>query len=257
MISDIREITGDVWSSIVKASGKTLYSATCSTHGAFTSNAVSPDQLQCPHCRKQAEAIDMPVETPEQRVHRILEHLSAEGGVPQKFRGVRICDFTPRDDAEKTAQDLAQGIYKGALGSLVILGRKGVGKTHLGCGIVNDSLLAGIAARYVMLSDLVLEVKDSWSKNAWESERQILARYAGYRKLVIDEVAASALTGFQSELLFSIVNSRYINEVSTVLIGNLTPEEFKGVDDRVRDRIKETGKVVWLPGESRRTQWKA
>ena len=86
------------------------------------------------------------------------------------------------------------------------------------------------------------------------TESQVIADFAGYDLLIIDEVGVQTGTDAESKALFDVFNERYQNLKPTVLISNLDAEGFvQAVGRRIADRVKEDGgEILSFDWESHR-----
>lgn len=86
------------------------------------------------------------------------------------------------------------------------------------------------------------------------TESQVIADFAGYDLLIIDEVGVQTGTDAESKALFDVFNERYQNLKPTVLISNLDAAGFvQAVGRRIADRVKEDGgEILSFDWESHR-----
>lgn len=135
--------------------------------------------------------------------------------------------------------------------SLIFLGNVGTGKTHLAVSLLKAFLQKGGSGVFLSVSDLILDIRDSWGKG---SAREKIELYASADLLVLDEVGVQAGTDNERQILFSIINRRYNEVKPTVLISNLDIHSFKSfVGKRIFDRLKENGgDLIAFIGESYR-----
>jgi DNA replication protein DnaC len=92
---------------------------------------------------------------------------------------------------------------------------------------------------------MVRRVKDTWSDDRVETEKQAIQALASVHLLILDEVGVQFGSPFEENLMFDVLNSRYENRLPTILISNLTSEKaatFLG--ERVVDRLREDGGSV-------------
>lgn len=129
---------------------------------------------------------------------------------------------------------------------LLMLGNVGTGKTMLACAIIN-TLLKGNpqeTAWYLTTLQAVRSIRASWRKGADITERAAVAALVRPHVLVLDEMGASFGSDAERVLLTEVVNERYNTCRPTIMIGNLTIEEFKKVaGGRIADRFRE-GKLL-------------
>jgi DNA replication protein DnaC len=160
---------------------------------------------------------------------------------------------------------------------LLLTGSIGVGKTHLGVGIL-QALIAerGATGLFYDYRDLLKEVQNSYERKVDQSEREILAPVFEAEILVLDEVGAAKPTEWVWDTVAHILNTRYNDRRTTILTtnyANLAPlggttegrsaksvmrEETLGdrITERMRSRLQEMCVVVEMQGEDFRQKVK-
>ena len=138
--------------------------------------------------------------------------------------------------------------------SLVFCGKTGAGKTHMAAAIINH--LKSVHYEYCILttvSKMIREIRSSYS-NKEISEESMIKKFCQPALLVIDEVGVQFGTDAEKVTLFDVINERYERMLPTILIGNLTLQEFKDfTSERIVDRMKENGgRVLVFDWESAR-----
>lgn len=129
-------------------------------------------------------------------------------------------------------------------GLRVCHGKNGPGKTHQACALVNRFVSQGRSARYVRAGDFFLEVVSTFGAEG-KTLLDLTRRYERYELLVIDEYEKRGEKPFHEQTLELLIDKRYAQVKSTVLITNLDLED---INDRlprsVRSRIRGTGDVI-------------
>ena len=210
--------------------------ATCEKHGKYPAVYLDTDGSSkpingklCPFCHA--------VELFRKEMKTAL--------IPTRFVEKSLDNFTVKDAWQAQAKakvknyidNLEQYADKGR--SLIFLGNVGTGKTHLAVSLLKAFLQKGGSGVFLSVSDLILDIRDSWGKG---SAREKIELYASADLLVLDEVGVQAGTENERQILFSIINRRYNEVKPTVLISNLNIEAFKDfVGKRIFDRLKENG----------------
>ena len=210
--------------------------ATCEKHGKYpavyldTDGSLKPiNGKLCPFCHA--------VELFRKEMKTAL--------IPTRFVEKSLDNFTVKDAWQAQAKakvknyidNLEQYADQGR--SLIFLGNVGTGKTHLAVSLLKAFLQKGGSGVFLSVSDLILDIRDSWGKG---SAREKIELYASADLLVLDEVGVQAGTENERQILFSIINRRYNEVKPTVLISNLNIDAFKDfVGKRIFDRLKENG----------------
>ncbi len=147
----------------------------------------------------------------------------SKAGIPKAFTACSLDSFTPANTALRVAQEAARHFIGAVVGSespwLVYSGPPGVGKTHLGCAIIEHLIDCGIEARYASLDELFSAGRREVSGvESGFSER--LARISKAEMLVLDELGAGRGTDWEIGVAQDLINSRYSASLSTVFITN-------------------------------------
>ena len=137
---------------------------------------------------------------------------------------------------------------------MLFLGRPGTGKTHLGCAIAQYLIGKGLTAYYSTVQRALRRVKDTWSRDAAESEATAIKAMTSVDLLVLDEIGVQFGSDTEKTLLFDILNERYERRRPTLLLSNLAKEDVaKFLGERVMDRLREDGgRVLTFDWESYR-----
>ncbi len=151
--------------------------------------------------------------------------------------------------------------------SVLVCGKNGTGKTHYAIDYllkkaVSVKLTRGkagylkyktsISGKYTDAIKIVRAVKDNWTTKSY-TEQEILDRYITPEYLVVDEIGVQFGSATEKQYLTEIINDRYSQQKTTVLVGNLTPKEIKDqYGDRIYSRFQENGKVLVFNWDSYR-----
>lgn len=103
---------------------------------------------------------------------------------------------------------------------LILVGNNGVGKTHLACSIANELIKNGIPIIYGTLINLLVELKNSYDIDNNISEMEIIKLYEKVDLLIIDDLGKEKPSEWGLEKLFTIINSRYENNLPVIITTN-------------------------------------
>ena len=195
--------------------------------------------------------------------------------VPRRFWSASIESFqTPIPQMEGIKKRIKEFIFNQEGKSLVMIGKPGTGKTHLGYAIYKHLLISTLAENgidamhrpiFATALDIIRDFKECWRqyspddedqyRPAFISERQALTHYGNTPILIVDEVGV----GFQSEteklILTEIINHRYERMLPIVIISNLEPTQLTNIlGERVIDRLKEGEFLIFDWGSWRRKE---
>lgn len=140
----------------------------------------------------------------------------------------------------KRARDLV-----GRAGSLVVLtGDRGTGKTHLACELIRAACWNGQTARYETWADICRRWRESLVGDD-ESERRVVNELSRYGLLVIDEIDVAKDGDFGDRSMRELIDRRYRNLRSTVMLSNLSVEALaKKLDPSILSRMQECGEII-------------
>lgn len=115
------------------------------------------------------------------------------------------------------SEKLVKGIEKKGL---ILVGSNGVGKTHLACSIANKLIENGIPVIYGTLINLLAELRNSYDVDNNISEMKIIKLYKNVNLLIIDDLGKEKPSEWGLEKLFTIINSRYENNLPVIITTN-------------------------------------
>jgi DNA replication protein DnaC len=149
---------------------------------------------------------------------------------------------------------LAEGGYVDRAEPVIFIGECGTGKTHLLTGLCVAACRQKRRVRFTTAAALVNELVEA--KHAMQLAR-VLARYARYDLIAIDEVGYVPLADIGAELLFQIVADR-TEKAALILTTNLPFSEWTQVVPHARlckallDRITDNAHIIETGTESYR-----
>ncbi len=103
---------------------------------------------------------------------------------------------------------------------LILVGSNGVGKTHIACSIANKLIENGIPVIYGTLINLLAELRNSYDTDNNISEIEIIKLYENVELLIIDDLGKEKPSEWGLEKLFTIINSRYENNLPVIITTN-------------------------------------
>lgn len=121
------------------------------------------------------------------------------------------------DNLKNYSEKLVNGIEKKGL---VLVGNNGVGKTHLACSIANKLIENGTPVIYGTLINLLAELRNSYDTDNNISEMEIIKLYENVDLLIIDDLGKEKPSEWGLEKLFTIINSRYENNLPVIITTN-------------------------------------
>jgi len=138
--------------------------------------------------------------------------------------------------------------------NIVLVGKTGVGKTGLACGILLKALENGYRGQFVRAQDLFDEM---YASLADRSSRKLLNRLVGLDVLAIDELGYLNLKPEQSNIFFKLMEERYRRR-PTIITTNLSYEQWPNflgnpqMVDALLGRVRHYCHTVTINGPSLR-----
>ena len=173
-------------------------------------------------------------------------------GVPKRYWNESFETWKARNaDDEKRLQAVIEYSHKENNDSvLLLLGPKGVGKTHLGSSIIRDA-----GGTFISVEEMIFKYECSMDFHSETNRVNLMNFYSTTPMLVIDEIGRSMQQAKEDAILNYVLRRRYENMLPTVLISNLQKTDLmKKLGDAVVDRLKETCQCVEFVGESYRPE---
>lgn len=143
---------------------------------------------------------------------------------------------------------------KGAI--IALVGPRGTGKTQMATELARRFLPIWIAkgfqrqARYCRVMEFFMAIKDSYSEKGGK-ESDAFFPFVQPRLLVLDEVQVRNGTGWEDNALTYLLDRRYGEQRSTILISNLSVDSFvSSIGDSILSRLEESGAVIVCDWES-------
>ena len=173
-----------------------------------------------------------------ERQKKLEYYRSSSSGVPPLFYKESFDTYVTENKQDELNLEVVKSFSK-ALNTnkvLLITGKVGNGKSHLGASIIREA-----SGLMVTAEDLEIEYSSSMNFSSKHSSEDILEKYSSTNMLVIDEFGRSMKADKEAELIGYILRKRYSNVVPTCLISNLSKEQIvKRLGGAVFDRLKET-----------------
>ncbi len=187
------------------------------------------------------------------RVRKLLEM----SGISREFQKKRLEDFDTRNIPQlvnarnKAARYLQsfEDIERQRRNSIMFYGQPGSGKTHLGTAISSGLMNRGIAVAYMAYRNAVTRIKQNMTDEERYSEE--IGRYMMARVLYIDDLLKGKVTDADVNIMYEIVNYRYMNNLPMIVSTEKSLEELMEFDEAIASRLIEMSKEnrVRMQGE--------
>ena len=185
----------------------------------------------------------------EERIACILKESGIRGIMRQmtfssfeaKYRGVAY------NTAKKYAQDFESDITYG----FTFYGRAGSGKTHLAVAIARYIIVEKqIPVRFVRIVDLLLSIRKTFDENEshnTENESDLLRKYTLTPLLILDDIGSEKTTDWVRQILYQIIDERWIEQRPIIVTSNLTLEELEAkLGERITSRIAGMTQIIQM-----------
>lgn len=160
-------------------------------------------------------------------------------------------DMTYRQAAEqalRAAEDFVRAYEEQHhLRGLLFSGPVGSGKTFLASAVANAMVARGVPVLFVVVPDLLDEIKGTYSQGARYTELELLDTARGVDVLILDDLGAHNYTPWTVNKIYSILNYRLNDQLATIITTNLSLEELEEhLGERTTSRIVQLCRVYRL-----------
>jgi DNA replication protein DnaC len=205
-----------------------------------------------------------------------LDNLFARAGVPPRYEACSFESFNGLTEGLRLTKAILIKFveeYPVADHGLLLLGRCGVGKTHLAVAVLRALVYRReTECIFYDFRELLRKIQNSYNAVSQGSEMEILKPVIESPVVVLDDLGAERPTEWVRDTFAYILNSRYNRKLTTVITTNFedrireprsagdgtrlpteeTLEERIGV--RLRSRLHEMCQVVQVDGEDFRAK---
>ncbi len=175
------------------------------------------------------------------RAKKILE----ASGISEEFREMGFNGYDTRglselEGAKAKAVDYYKtfkSIEKNRSNSILLCGQVGAGKTHLGIAIANNLMSCSIAVVYMPYRNVVTQLKQNITDE--DTYQYELNKYMRARVLFIDDMLKGRITETDVNIMYELINYRYMNHKPLIISTEKLPSELIEFDEATGSRIIE------------------
>lgn len=178
-------------------------------------------------------------------------------GISEPFRAKGFKNFNTRgiEQLEKAKEACTQyclnyqGIKESRHNSILLLGQVGGGKTHLALASANALLdYQKIRVVYMPYREMVTKLKQSITDE--ENYTKAISIFKKAPMLVIDDLLKGRTTDSDINILFEIINYRYVCNLPIIATSEKTTGELLDFDNAIGSRLIEMaqGRIIELKG---------
>lgn len=187
----------------------------------------------------------------QKRYQRMLE----KSGISKNFQKIGFKEFKTETTFQNIAKAIAvdyvknfKDIEEARNNSIAFLGNCGAGKTHLSIAIANNLMSKNIGVLYMPYREIVTRIKQIITDDV--EYAKVVNKYKNSRVLLIDDFAKGKTTESDINILFEIINFRYLNNKPIILSSELTQDRLLDFDEATGSRIIEMcrGRIVEAVG---------
>lgn len=191
--------------------------------------------------KKQENTQDLVITCKCQEVEKVNRMWNSSGINPEQSKQT-FGTFIPKNKISEQAKDMAIQFYKdfnsikdSRHNSIAFLGQVGSGKTHLSIAIAVNFISKGILVVYMPYRDIITQIKQNMLDE--EYYQKILNKYKTAQVLLIDDLFKGKITESDINIMFEIINFRYLNNLPIIISSEYTAERILEFDEAVGSRI--------------------
>lgn len=168
-------------------------------------------------------------------------------GISEQFLKIGFKEFETKTSFQKTAKAEAisyvksfEQIERERNNSIAFLGNCGAGKTHLSIAIANNLMAKNIGVLYMPYREVITKIKQVITDEIDYSKA--INKYKTARVLLIDDFSKGKTTESDINIMFEIINYRYLNRKPIILSSELLQDDLLDFDEAVGSRLIEMAK---------------
>lgn len=133
--------------------------------------------------------------------------------------------------------------------SIAFLGQVGSGKSHLCTAIAINLIDKGVKVIYMPYRDVITKIKQNMLDE--KSYSSLIGKYKTSELIVIDDLFKGKITESDINIIFEIINYRYLNNYPVIISSEYTMEKLLELDEAVGSRILEMcrGNTIEIQGK--------
>lgn len=134
------------------------------------------------------------------------------------------------------------------INSILLCGNPGSGKTHIALALANNLLKKDIKVVYMPYRDVVTSLKQNMIDE--EYYKKTLSKYQTADVLLLDDLYKGKVNESDINIMFELINYRYLNHLPIVVSTEFTVEKLLNFDEAIGSRIYEMSKgyIVEIEG---------
>lgn len=186
----------------------------------------------------------------ECRERVIALNLLASSGISEEDSKKGFNGFeTFNEPALITAKDTAVNYFQNfksiegeRINSIMLCGSSGRGKTTLGLAIANNLINSGVGVRYMPYRDVVTALKQQIGSDNKYIYNDHMHKLKNARVLFIDDLLKGKITDSDINIMYEIINYRYLQRKAVIISTEKTMEQLLEFDEAIGSRLIEMSK---------------
>lgn len=167
-----------------------------------------------------------------------------EAGINIETSNQTFRNFIPWNEPSKRAKEIAiryfkdfEVIRKTRNNSILLCGQVGSGKTHLSIALGINLLRKNVRVMYMPYREIITKAKQNIMDE--ESYDKLITKYKSCEVLLLDDLFKGKPTPSDINIIFEIVNYRYLNHLPMIISSESMVSDLIKIDEAIGSRIYE------------------
>lgn len=225
----------------------------------FQEKSTKQGSYKCPICQDTGFIYNKETDTYRQCKHVALEVTKSKWrklGIDPEKSNQTFSNFKVWNETSKTSKAAAIKYYNEfkeikdtRKNSIMFCGQVGSGKTHLSIALALNFIKKGINVVYMPYRDVVTRIKQNMLDKEYYKKQ--LSKFQLADILLIDDLFKGKVNETDINIMFEVVNYRYLNYLPLIVSSEFTLDKMLNFDEGVGSRIYEMckGHIVQIEGK--------
>ncbi len=185
------------------------------------------------------------------------QRILVRSGISKAFQQKSFSNFSLKGKSKVliAAKEMAENyvknfhdIKKDKHHSVAFLGQVGSGKTHLSIAIANDLMKENVGVLYMQYREAMTGLKQNIMDEAYYQNE--IAKYKTATVLLIDDLYKGKISPTDHNIMFEIINYRYLKGAPVIISSEYRVEELLAFDEAIGSRMIEMcrGRIIEFEG---------
>jgi len=165
------------------------------------------------------------------------------------------------NESSKNAKDIAIKYYQNfseikdlKQNSICFIGQVGSGKTHLSIALAVNFLKKSIAVVYMPYREVITKLKQNITDEKYYQKQ--LDKYKNARVLLVDDLFKGKITESDINIIFEIINYRYLNQSPIIVTSEHNSKELLDIDEGIGSRLLQMCKNYMVEIEGKENNYR-